>query len=317
MGEKNLMWACFAQLGTNMWNEEGNTLGREHRSTCCASSVLRFERDTWDDYMRYQKKCGVNTVVIDLGEAMRFDSHPELAVEGSFTKDEMRAEIKRLNEMGFVVIPKLNFSATHDIWLKDYSRMLSTPIYYQVCEDIIKETCEVFKPKFFHIGMDEENADLQRNFYFCAVRQRDLWWHDLYFLVNCVEKQNVRAWVWSDYMWHHCEEYISKMPKSVLQSNWHYNNDFGCANEEHSFRIKCFDLLDKHGFDQVPTGSNWAAKENFLSLTKYCAESLSDEHLYGFMQTVWDRIAKPWMPKQYEAADCILQAKRWYEEYKK
>lgn len=313
MSKKDFMWANLVLLGSNMWTEEGNTKGREHRSNSCASPVLRFERDTWDKYMEYQRINGVNTIIIDIGEAMFYESHPELAVEGSFTHDQMRAEIAKLRAMGFEVVPKLNFSATHDIWLKDYSRMLSTPIYYQVCKDIINEVCDVFKPKYFHIGMDEENAELQRNFYFAAVRQGELWWHDLYYLVDCVEKNNVRAWIWADRIWSHPDEFVKKMPKSVLCSCWYYNGEFQNPQGEDAMRLKGYEDLDKHGFDQVPTGSNWGAKDNFVKLTKYCAEKFNPDLQLGMMQTAWERITEPWMPQINHSVDMLREAREWYE----
>ena len=316
MAKKDFMWANLVLLGSNMWTEEGNTKGREHRSNSCASPVLRFERDTWDKYMEYQRINGVNTIIIDIGEAMFYESHPELAVEGSFTHDQMRAEIAKLRAMGFEVVPKLNFSATHDIWLKDYSRMLSTPIYYQVCKDIINEVCDVFKPKYFHIGMDEENAELQRNFYFAAVRQGELWWHDLYYLVDCVEKNNVRAWIWADRIWSHPDEFVKKMPKSVLCSCWYYNGEFQNPQGEDAMRLKGYEDLDKHGFDQVPTGSNWGAKDNFVKLTKYCAEKFNPDLQLGMMQTAWERITEPWMPQINHSVDMLREAREWYENRK-
>ena len=49
----------------------------------------------------------------------------------------------------------------HDAWMKQYSRMVSTPEYYSFCDDIINEVCETFDyPAYFHIGMDEENSAL-------------------------------------------------------------------------------------------------------------------------------------------------------------
>ena len=313
MAKKDFMWANLVLLGSNMWTEEGNTKGREHRSNSCASPVLRFERDTWDKYMEYQRINGVNTIIIDIGEAMFYESHPELAVEGSFTHEQMRAEVAKLKAMGFEVVPKLNFSATHDIWLKDYSRMLSTPIYYQVCKDVINEVCDVFKPKYFHIGMDEENAELQRNFYFTAVRQGELWWHDLYYLVDCVEKNNVRAWIWADRIWSHPDEFVNKMPKSVLCSCWYYNGEFQNPQGEDAMRLKGYENLDKHGFDQVPTGSNWGAKDNFVKLTKYCAENFNPDFQLGMMQTAWERITEPWMPQINHSVDMLREAREWYE----
>ena len=41
--------------------------------------------------------------------------------------------------------------------------MLSTTVYRQFCADLIKEVCEVFKPRYFHLGMDEENVFVMEN----------------------------------------------------------------------------------------------------------------------------------------------------------
>ena len=313
MENKNFIWAHLVHLGSNMWNEEGNTRGREHRSTPCASPVLRFNRELWDSHMQGLRDSGVNTLVVDLGEAMLYESHPELAVEGSFDRKRMLDEISKLRALGFEIIPKLNFSTCHDVWLKDYSRMISTPIYYQVCKDLINEVCEVFKPKYFHLGMDEENERLQRNFDIAVIRQHDLWWHDLYYFVECVEKNNARAWVWSDYIWNHTEEYLAKMPKTVVQNNWYYSNQFENADEKYAARLKSFELLDKHGFDQIPAGSTFSYADNFELLTKYSKTHVSSEHLIGMMHTVWERIDNGWMEKHKLAEKNIADAKMWFE----
>ena len=132
------------------------------------------------------KAVGLNAIVIDLADAMVFDSHPELAIEGAFTKDEMRAELDRLNALGFEVIPKLNFSATHDEWLGEYSRMLSTEKYYEVCRDLIKETAELFDARLFHIGFDEENFAIQdvNRFEYKRLRTGNAWWNDFLWFVQ-------------------------------------------------------------------------------------------------------------------------------------
>lgn len=285
---KEFMWTMLVHLGNNMWNEEGNMTGREKNPEGVASSVLRFDRKLWDEYMEYMRKCGVNTVIIDVAEAMIYESHPELAVEGSWTKEEMRAEVERLQNMGFEVVPKLNFSAGHDIWLKDYSFMLSTELYRQVCADLIKEVAEVFKPKYFHLGMDEETEANQANYYYTVIRKKDMYWRDFYHLVDCVEKENARPWIWSDRMWEHEKEFLEKMPKEVLQSNWYYPLDFDHPKTEYrAHRLKCFETLAEHGFDQVPTGSNWSYYDNMHDLAQYCVERIPMDKLKGFMQTPW------------------------------
>ncbi len=310
------MWANLVHLGSNLWNEEGHSKGREHRSTPCASPFLQFDRASWDRHMQDLKDVGVNTLIIDLAEAMRYESHPELAVAGSWNRDEMLKEIAKLRAMGFELVPKLNFSACHDVWLKDYSRMLSTPIYYQVVADLIHEVCEVFKPKYFHIGMDEETYENQRGSLCAVVRQYDLWWKDFYFMVDCVEKEGARSWIWSDYAWHHPDLFAKKMPKSVLQSNWYYWNELSDADgisETKKSYLAAFDLLEKYGYDQVPTGSVWAREDNFEVLTKYVTERVSPEHLLGMMQTTGERIDPDWMHVHDKAVKSIKNAKEWYE----
>ncbi len=313
---QNFMWTYLLQLGSNMWNEQGNLRGRDplKRSNADASPVLRFDRALWDETVLKLKAAGTNTLIIDIGEAMCYDTHPELAVLGSWTKDQMRAEVERLKAMGFEVVPKLNFSACHDVWLGEYGRMLSTSVYYQVCADVIHEVCEVFKPKYFHIGMDEENIDLQRNFLYAVCRQHELWWHDLYYFIDCVERENARPWVWADYIWNNQEEYLRKMPKSAIQSNWYYGNCFGDLNENSKNHLNAFDLLHEHGYDQVPTGSVWSCRENFEELTRYCAEHINSDRWMGLMQTSWERVDVSWMDKQYGSAETLGAAKNWLEK---
>ena len=101
----------------------------------------------------------------------------------------------------------------------EYSRMVSTSIYYKVCEDLIKEVAELFDyPEYFHVGLDEEDAASQVHWAYACIRQHDLWWHDAYFFFNVCEKVGARPWVWADLCWSQPEKYLEKMPKSVLQS---------------------------------------------------------------------------------------------------
>ena len=45
-------------------------------------------------------------------------------MKGSWEPDRFREELRRLRGLGIEPIPKLNFSGCHDLWLKDYSRIL-------------------------------------------------------------------------------------------------------------------------------------------------------------------------------------------------
>jgi len=300
---KDEIRGVLLHMGMNMWGEwrapsEEAVEGRRY-----THDEVYFSEDVWNRTIDHAKKRGFNMVVMDLGEFMSFPSHPELAVKGSWSAERMQSEVKRLKAMGLEPIPKLNFSATHHMWLKEYSRMLSTRKYYQVCADLIKDVSEIFgRPRYFHLGFDEEKLENQRKKQFVIVRQGDLWWHDLLWFVRGVEKLGSRAWIFSDYGWHH-PEFLTKCPKSVLQSNWYYNEDAVGYDVEKMTdwfkpKLRLFADLDKAGFDQVPCPSNWLSPKLKASgrtdnrdcaeqVVKYCRENIAPERLKGFMMASW------------------------------
>lgn len=311
----DFIWSTLVHFSTNLWFDKGNTRcdgSAVWRSP--ASSSLRFDRSLWNEYVDALIKCGSNAVVIDLGDAMIYDSHPEIAVDGAFTKDEIRAELDRLNDLGFEVIPKLNFSATHDEWLGEYARMLSTSKYYEVCRDLIMETAELFDARLFHIGFDEETYDHQKDYTYVTVRNGDLWWHDLKFMADCVEECGARALVWSDYARNKPDEFVSKLPKSVIPVNWYYFTEFAeDISEQMRIRVAPFDILEKHGFDQIPGGSVEYHKENMELLAKYCKEHIAPERLLGFIQTTWASVEDKYRDKLFDGAVALGYAIRKFE----
>ena len=222
--EPKFLWSYLAHFGVNSWRDvpletQDPSMPEKWLTRCCADHV-RFSEKSWKKLSAELAKAGCNQIIIDLAEIVQYPSHPELAVKDSWTVEKLRNELDRLRGMGFEVIPKMNFSACHDTWLKMYHRMVSTKKYYQVCEDLIKDAVEIFDhPRFFHLGYDEETADHQAKHLFAVCRQGDLWWHDFLWFVKVTEKTGCRPWIWSDYCWKHKDEFMKRMPKSVLQSN--------------------------------------------------------------------------------------------------
>ena len=311
--DKDFIWAGLFHMGTNMWYDHVPEQGwepyvGEYRHLVGAVDHVRFDEKIWRALTARMAAVGMNMVVIALGEAIQYPSHPELWVEGSWEVGRFRKELARLRAMGLEPIPKLNFSATHDAWLKEYSRMLSTPEYYRVCADLVRDVCEIFDhPRLMHLGYDEESYTHQKDFRFCAMRQGELWWHDFLFIAREVERRGTRPWIWSDYVWQHREEFFNRMPKSVMQSNWHYDGefDFSKISKSRAARIRIYEDFDKAGFDQIPTGSNWACDTNFASTVKYCRRVCSPEHLKGFLMTTWHFTLPQWEKKNLEAIDQV------------
>lgn len=283
------IFASLIHLSMHMWEDETSTPRPYYPPAYSEENLCDLK--IWDETMEFLASRKYNLVLIDVGDAIKYESHPEIAAPDAWDKDFLRQKLREIRALGMEPIPKLNFSACHDTWLKEYRRMISTPTYYRVCADVIKEVCEVFDyPRFFHLGLDEEGVELQKNFEMITVRNASLWWHDLYFLFAECEKHGARPWVWSDYAWHHRDLFLKNMPKSVLQSNWYYGKFLQFPPEaREKIRIDTYTLLDKEGFDQIPTCSTWATAVNPRQTAGFCKESLSDEHLFGIMTAAWCR----------------------------
>ncbi len=297
------LWGALLHMGTNMWSDipvkRWGKFKPEELHLVCEADHLRFNEAVWQKITGGMKDAGMNLVVIDLGEALQYQSHPELSVKGSWPIETFRAELKRLRAMGLEPIPKLNFSTSHDTWLKEYGRQVSTPAYYRVCADMIREVCDIFdKPRFFHLGYDEETAGHQAQYSYAVVRQGELWWHDFLFFVKEVETQGVRPWIWSDYYWKHPDQFMARMPRSVLQSNWYYGAAF---EPDKQTMVKAYLDLDKAGFDQIPTGSNWSNDVNFKNTVTFCKQHLTPERLKGFLMAPWFFTLPEWQEKNMQA----------------
>ena len=289
-----------------------------------AYDTLHFDEGIWREATERMAAKGLDTALIDLHEGVVYPRHPELAVKGSWTPEKLRAELKRLRAMGITPVPKLNFSTTHAAWQKEWRFQTSTPGYYRFCADMIADVCEIFDtPPLFHLGMDEELAVGMKTTPLMIVRQGERGWHDFLFLVKEVEKHGVRAWVWSDKLWtcDNDKEYLRRCPKSVLQSNWWYGKDFapwrlafdlkeiakgGWAS--HKYAPAGYLELEKAGFDQVPTGSNWRVPENMSLTVKFCREHIAPERLKGFMTASWMRCIPEQKEKLFASIDQLAEA---------
>ena len=306
-------WVYLAHLGYNMWGDPAvDKNGLRGQPTTMpqtiASYKLRFDEDAWHKITDDLKAAGANTIVLDLGEGVKYDSHPELAVEGSWSKQKLYDELSRLRGMGFEVIPKLNFSACHDYWLGEWAYMLSTKGYYKTVCDLIAEVSELFShPELFHIGMDEETYSHQQNYNYCVIRQGDQWWYDFEIICNAVERAGARPWIWSDYVWHHPEEFYARMSKEVVQSNWYYGN----FNPDDRYQGYYNELADR-GFDQIPTGSNWSVAGNLQKTAEYI-KALPQDNILGIQQTVWYPTLNDKLDRHGGAIKDLAEAKKIFE----
>lgn len=307
---KDLLWANLVHISFEMWWDRELPPGAE-RKYYEARPHLRVDDALWNDILAGMHAAGMNMIVLDLGNGIAYESHPEIAVKNAWSTARLRDELAQCRELGLEPIPKLNFSACHDVWLHPYDRMVSTPAYYAVCAELIAEVIELFDtPAFFHLGMDEETAENQRLLRYAVIRQYDLWWHDLNQLIEAAQDGGSRPWVWSDHLWHHPDEFFANMPASVLQSNWYYDDNLNPEDPE----VKAYAQLEEHRYDQVPTASNFAGQTRNLQKTvELCTRVIHPDRLFGFMQTPWRPTQEEFRAIHMDAIEQVARARAWYE----
>lgn len=206
------MWALLVQLGTAVFVDH-------------VYDELVFTDSVWDKIVEECHKHGYNTIILDLAEGIQYKSHPELAKKGAWSCERVEKEIKKLRDLGITIVPKLNFSAMHHEWLGEYRKMVTTDTYYSVCRDLIKEVYDLFdKPKYIHLGMDEEDIEHTVMHELVIIRQGNVLWNDLRFFFDCVHEVGAMPWIWTDHGFNNPEEFIKRFsPDEVVLSPWQYN----------------------------------------------------------------------------------------------
>lgn len=305
MQKKQRIWAILVHLSMSEWGTKYDK--------------LLFDEDMWDYIVEESAKTGINTIVLDVGDGIVFGSHPEISCEGAWTRSKLRKELARCKEKNIALIPKLNFSTAHDIWLGEYHRKVSTAEYYRVCNDLIKEVYELFEhPEYIHIGMDEEHLRVMKKSKLITLRQGELYWHDIRFLMDCVEDTGAKVWMWADPLIDFTEGYREHIkPHEAVLSPWYYSaykkehwtyiptasqvtqiyysedkyTSLGIQYVEEdphlvNFRSVPLTLMSE-GYRYVPCCSALANDYNTEDLVEYYKNGAPDEQILGYITAPW------------------------------
>lgn len=167
----------------------------------------------------------MNTLVVDVADAVRYESHPELARPYTVPMQQLRdlADAARQREMD--VVPKLNFSQTHwhghNDWFRPHHHLFDNEEYWRRAFQIMHELIEATRPsRFFHIGMDEDH-DRSYTQYVEAIKT----------LRDGLAQRDLRAVMWNDSSCMAPQSHIhvekalfaeERIPKDVVQLVWDY-----------------------------------------------------------------------------------------------
>ena len=85
--KKDMMWGILLHLSTHEWQEPGSPpygmyLNKPWKDT------NNVDLETWDAVIAGLPQYGINTVLIDVGDAVQYDSHPEISAPDAWSDQE-------------------------------------------------------------------------------------------------------------------------------------------------------------------------------------------------------------------------------------
>ena len=89
------MWAMLLHLGYNEWHDRYSAFcGKDEDQIF--RDFLYFDEKAWHEILAFLPSQGIDTLLIDIAEGVCLESHPELAVKGSWSKQKLAEEIGHL-----------------------------------------------------------------------------------------------------------------------------------------------------------------------------------------------------------------------------
>jgi hypothetical protein len=171
-------------------------------------------------------EAGLNLLIIDCADGVRYESHPELARHYSVPMDHLETLVRRARANNIEVVPKLNFAQSHyhrhNDWFRPHNALFDNDEYWRLAFELIDELIEVCQPRrFFHIGMDEDHSRSYMQYVDAILR-----------LHSGLEERGLRTIIWNDCL-HlgrpdaviHAEKSLlaeAQIPKDIVQIPWHY-----------------------------------------------------------------------------------------------
>lgn len=310
---------------------------------------IAFDWDVFQRVIEKAAKAGINTILLDVGDGVRFESHPEIVLSDSLTRKEVKELVDRCRTLNIDIIPKLNFSTGHSYWTKDWRARTSSPEYYTFVQDLLTELYEMFEqPKYIHIGMDEENQKNMQETDLVIFRRRDLLWHDIRFMIKTIKDLGAIPVMWHDPIFSDEQEFEKNIkPEDVVIMPWryvslkekyftkptrgedkpHWFNDFvdelerlGLTYLEErpreqevnaQFHNILIPLMNK-GYKMLPCGSNCNYSEiNHIQLMEYFEENASEGNApIGYFTAPWKSLNKNNLAAFERGIDMLIEARK-------
>jgi len=144
------------------------------------------------ELMDAMAEAGLNLLVVDCADGVRYKSHPELRRRYSVPMSALKRLAARARKHGIEVVPKLNFAQSalhqHNHWFRPHHWLFDSEEYWRLAFELIDELIEACGPeRFFHVGMDEDHDRSHAQYTQAIVTLRD-----------GLAERGLRAAMWKD-----------------------------------------------------------------------------------------------------------------------
>ncbi len=238
----------------------------------------------------------VNTVFLQIDNAIKFDSAPNVSRSGALEKDTLRAIVQYAREAGMEVIPLVNTFSHQDLLLCPAFPELcldretydpSRPEVYERLFSIFDEILEVCEPAYVHVGHEW----IRRLSKFPDDEGGKLFLEDVERIHEYLSEKNIEMMMWADMVLapEQCEgqdnchgllgntyTFIDSLPKDIIMVEAHYK-----------FRDRGFpstDYLLSKGFRVIGCVSD--DRRVAYDFSKYTAGKHDD--FLGMIVALWD-----------------------------
>ena len=82
----DMLWCAFIYLSDHQW-DDASTAPRGWYLKPSYNENNSVELEAWDEYMKFLAERKYNSAIIDLGDAIQYESHPEISAPNAWTKD--------------------------------------------------------------------------------------------------------------------------------------------------------------------------------------------------------------------------------------
>lgn len=252
----------------------------------------------FNDYVfRTMARQKLNKLVFIIGEGMAFDSHPELRAPQAWSKDELKALIDFAEDSYIEVIPLVTVLG-HANWFTIRHPELKEPGHdpniacvrlpetNQLIADVFDEVIDLFRPKTFHIGMDEcwwrtlslpDEERCPR----CTGHWADIVAEQATFFRDYLAERGIRAMMWGDMLLpehnggapYHTAQALDRIPEDMIIANWSWS-----LAPDSSKRFR------NAGLEVVQSNSRGVSRDQ-------------EPYLVGNMQGIWSKTS--WLTDSY------------------